>query len=195
MPRRCPSVVLTMLSRRELIQRATALGLLTGFAQVIRPTSAVVTAPTSPPALQNPLSDFLQGTITGVSGNTIRVLDDSRTPWQIMMSPLATELWRAGPTTLESLRVDDFLYARGVTIAPGQLAASNVWVNIVNFWGVVRAADNAGLRFGDDSLPPVLFQKGTSLYLSGSSAPLSSTSLVGPGMGLQVLGMWDVQTR
>jgi hypothetical protein len=137
-----------------------------------------------------PDADFAEGLVTGIDGTMLSVAGSNGTRWLIRVT-YGSSVWKLHPTTFDQIKVGDGLYARGVRMPDGTLAADAVWVNIVNLQvHVVSVArntlhlDHRGQRVVGRVLP------GTSAAVYNDTPPVADLSLLKAGSHVQVLGAW-----
>jgi hypothetical protein len=98
---------------------------------------------------QRPQSDHpiisVIGTVKGISGNQIRVESGQRI--LAVATDERTEIWR-GKTfhDLSPIQIGDDFSARCRADASGKLVAEVIWLNIVNFFGVITKVDGGGFE-------------------------------------------------
>ncbi|GAB2904279.1 cell wall protein [Streptomyces mayteni] len=80
---------------------------------------------------------FVAGRIGALRGSLLHVAGVSGTTHHVRLTQ-ATSVWKARPTTADAVEVGDGLYARGVRMPDGSVAADAVWVNIVNLRTEIR---------------------------------------------------------
>src|SRR5260370_28696439 len=85
------------------------------------------------------------GTVKGISGKAILV--DGGTQATSVGSEERTEFWK-GKTfhDLSSVQIGDDLSARCRDDASGRLVAEVIWLNVVNFFGVITQVDGGGFE-------------------------------------------------
>src|SRR5260370_6549796 len=85
------------------------------------------------------------GSVKGLSGKAILV--DGGTQATTVVSDERTEFWK-GKTfhDLSSVQIGDDLSARCRADASGKLVAEVIWLNIVNFFGVITQVDGGGFE-------------------------------------------------
>jgi hypothetical protein len=85
------------------------------------------------------------GTVKGISGNTIVV--DSGAKVTAVIADKRTEIWK-GKTfhNLSPIQIGDDFSARCRADASGKLVAGVIWLNIVNFFGVITKVDGDGFE-------------------------------------------------
>ena len=103
----------------------------------------------------------------------------------------ATSVWKLETVTAEAIHVGDGLYARGVDMPDGTMAADAVWVNIVNLYVTVRGIERSRLHLshGHSALVGNIVAKKTSASFRGG-ALTSNLSQLRIGHHAQVLGAW-----
>lgn len=162
---------------------ATALGSLA-------PEAAFASAPRLDlePGARDP--NFAEGRITAVSGSLLKVSGSERTLHRIHVVD-GTSIWKLRPTTFDQIKVGDGLYARGVRMPDGSLAADAVWVNIVNLYVTVRGIERTRLHLshGRNALVGNIVDKRTTASVRGG-ALTSNLSQLKIGHHAQVLGAW-----
>lgn len=139
--------------------------------------------------------NFAEGRITGMTGGVLSVLGSNRILHVIHVTG-ATSVWKLRPTTSRDIAVGDGLYARGVRLPDGALAADAIWLNLVNLdvdiVGIAR--DRLALRHGPSPVVGYLVA-GTSA-VSYKSAPASSDlSRLRIGHHVRVVGAWRPDTN
>jgi|GEM_PF-1444179 len=163
---------------------ASALGGLDPDAAFAAPT------PSLDPAIAR--SAFAEGRITAIKGSVLEVAGSYGDHHLIQLTN-ATSVWKLRTTTAEAINVGDGLYARGVDMPDGTIAADAVWVNIVNLLCTVRgiAKDRLHLAHGGAGhavVGRIVPQTTTASYLGG--ALTSDLTRVRIGQSAQVLGAW-----
>lgn len=144
--------------------------------------------PSLDPAISK--SAFAEGRITAVNGSVLEVAGSFGDHHLIQLTN-ATSIWKLHPTTADAVRVGDGLYARGVDMPDGTIAADAVWVNIVNLFCTVRGIAKDRLHLAHGSNPVVgrvIPETTTASYLGG--ALTSDLSRLRIGQSAQVLGAW-----
>lgn len=133
---------------------------------------------------------FAEGRVTGRSGSLLQVAGSHGDQYRIRLTN-ATSVWKLRPTTAAAVRVGDGLYARGVTMPDGTIAADAVWVNIVNLACVIRgiARDRLHLSHANHALVGRVVPATTTASYAGG-APTSDLSRLRIGQWAQVLGAW-----
>jgi len=137
-------------------------------------------------------SAFAEGRITAINGSVLEVAGSYGDQHLIQLTN-ATSIWKLRPTTAEDVKVGDGLYARGVDMPDGTIAADAVWVNIVNLYVTVKgiAKDRLHLAHGQHDhavVGRIVADTTTASYLGG--ALTSDLSRVRIGQSAQILGAW-----
>src|SRR2546429_9307566 len=114
---------------RAVLGTATSVVGATALGSLAPETALAGTAPDVEAGAVDP--NFAEGRITGIKGSLLLVTGSDKTLHQIYLTG-ATSVWKLRPTTVDAAAVGDGLYARGVRLDDGTLAADAVWVNIVN---------------------------------------------------------------
>lgn len=175
---------------------------------VLGTTATVVTATTigavAPEAVADPKLDveagapdpnFVEGRILGITGGLLTVVGSDRTLNQIHLTK-ATSVWKLRPTTTDAARVGDGLYARGVRMPDGALAADAVWLNIVNLQVHITSIGRNVLHLdhhGDRIVGHVV--AGTTAAVYNNTPAVSDLSLLEVGRHAQVIGAWRPDTN
>ncbi len=146
--------------------------------------------PSLDPAISK--SAFVEGRITQIKGSVLEVAGSYGTRHLIQLTN-ATSIWKLHTTTADAIKVGDGLYARGVDMPDGTVAADAVWVNIVNLITTVRgiAKDRLHLSHGANNhalVGRIVPEHTTASYVGG--ALTSDLSRVRIGQSAQVLGAW-----
>jgi hypothetical protein len=167
---------------------ATALGALDPAVAMASPRMAGVGAGDIDP-------NFAEGRITGINGNTLMVTGSDRSLYRIHLSN-ATSVWKLRPTTFDAAQVGDGLYARGVRLGDGTLAADAVWLNIVNLdtqivglTPQVIHLDHNGKRIIGHVVP------GTTAAVYNGTPAISDLSMLQVGKHAKVIGAWRPDTN
>ncbi|MDI5966770.1 twin-arginine translocation signal domain-containing protein [Streptomyces sp. SL13] len=161
---------------------ASALGGFDADAAFAAPT------PSLDPAIAR--STFAEGRITAIKGSVLEVAGSYGEKNLIQLTN-ATSIWKLETVTAESVHVGDGLYARGVPMPDGTMAADAVWVNIVNLYVTVRGIEKKRLHFshGRNALVGNIVEKKTAAAFRGG-ALTSNLSQLKIGNHAQVLGAW-----
>ncbi|AYL34897.1 MULTISPECIES: cell wall protein [Streptomyces] len=150
--------------------------------------AAFASEPSLDPAI--PESSFVEGRITGITGSVLQVAGSYGDHARVRMTN-ATSVWKARPTTAAEIEVGDGLYARGVPMPDGTVAADAVWVNIVNLDTRIRgiAKSRLHLSHGRHEIVGHVLPDTTNASYAGR-ALTSDLSRLRIGQSAQVLGAW-----
>lgn len=163
---------------------ATALGPLS-------PEAAFAGEPKPAARAGEPDPNFAEGLVSDVSGDIVSATgSDGKTLWRIRVTDAAS-VWKLTPTTIDSIAVGDGLYARGVRLDDGTLAADSVWVNIVNLSAhVVSISDNTlNLEHNHQRVVARVVPGTTAAVYNGTPA-ISDISMIEVDSHVQVVGAW-----
>ncbi|MEV6057030.1 cell wall protein [Streptomyces sp. NPDC052107] len=133
---------------------------------------------------------FAEGRITAIDRSVLDVAGSHGERHLIQLTN-ATSVWKLRTTTAEAIEVGDGLYARGVTMPDGTIAADAVWVNIVNVHCTIRGITRSRLHLahnGHEMVGRIMPDTTTASYLGG--ALTSDLSRMRIGQTAQVLGAW-----
>ncbi|MGP3968915.1 cell wall protein [Streptomyces sp. 6N223] len=160
---------------------ASALGALDADAAFAQPT------PSLDPAIAQ--TSFAEGRINAIRGTLLHVTGSRGERHRIQLTN-ATSIWKVRPTTADAVEVGDGLYARGVEMPDGTIAADAVWVNIVNLYTTIRGIqrDRIHLSHGNHELVGRTLPDTAASY--AGSALTSDLSRLRIGQPAQVLGAW-----
>jgi hypothetical protein len=139
--------------------------------------------------------NFAEGRITGIKDSLLMVAGSDGAFHMIQLTG-ATSIWKLQPTTLDAAQVGDGLYARGVLMPDGALAADAVWLNIVNLQVHITSIGHNVLHLdhhGNRILGHVI--AGTTAAIYNSTPAVSDLSLLQVGQHIQVLGAWRPDTN
>jgi len=145
--------------------------------------------------LKNELDpNFVDGRITSIHGSTLTVIGLQNLLTRIRVTK-ATSIWKLTPTSLKSVDIGDGLYARGVRMKDGTLAADAVWVNIVNMHAeLIDIGPNVlHLRHGHGTLRGHVVPGTTSAVFNDAPATSDLSGLV-VGSHIQFIGAWRPDT-
>lgn len=133
---------------------------------------------------------FAEGRVSQIKGSALEVAG-SHGDQHILQITNGTSIWKVRPTSLDAIEVGDGLYARGVDMPDGTIAADAVWVNIVNLHCSITGIgqDKIQLDHNNNALVGnVVPGTTTASYLGGAQTPdLSGLKI---GQAVQVLGAW-----
>ncbi len=142
-----------------------------------------------------PDPNFAEGRITGITGSLLSVTGAKNVMNQIRVTN-ATSIWKLHPTSMKSVEVGDGLYARGLRMPDGTLAADALWVNIVNLHVEITSIGSAALHLahGADQLVGHIAPGVTAIsHANGvTTADLSSLRV---GTHIQFIGAWRPDTN
>ncbi|MEU4232729.1 cell wall protein [Nonomuraea sp. NPDC026600] len=188
-----------MTSRRQMLKSA----LLGGGAGVVAATAlgslgpeaafASAKAQGAEPGAPDP--NFAEGRIRSIKDNTLLVLGSNMVFHNIRVVD-GTSLWKLGPIPFDQAKPGDGLYARGVRMPDGVLAAEAVWLNIVNIKGHIKNITSDKLHLdhnGQEVLCHVV--PGKSVAVHSESPPSSDLSLLRVSQHVQILGAWRPDTN
>ncbi len=139
--------------------------------------------------------NFAEGRIVSVNNGMLMVSGSDRTLHRIAVTN-GTSLWKLRPTTLDQAKVGDGLYARGVRLPDGVLAADAVWLNIVNLETHIVAVGSKALQLdhrGSRIVGNVVL--GTTAAVYNGTPAVSDLSLIQVGRHAQVIGAWRPDTN
>ena len=149
--------------------------------------AAFAAEPSLDPAIAR--SAFVEGRITGITGSILEVAGSNGGHSRVQMTNV-TSVWKVRATTAEVIEVGDGLYARGVKMPDGTVAADAVWVNIVNLDTQIRgiAKNRLHLAHGQHELVGHVAPDTSASY--AGRALTSDLSRLRIGQSAQVLGAW-----
>ncbi|MFD5034858.1 cell wall protein [Streptomyces sp. NPDC058405] len=150
--------------------------------------AAFAAEPSLDPAIAK--SSFVEGRITGITGSVLEVAGSYGDRSRVQMTN-ATSVWKVRATTAAEIEIGDGLYARGVPMPDGTVAADAVWVNIVNLDARIRGIgkDRLHLAHGQHELVGRIIPDTTNASYAGR-ALTSDLSQLRIGQSAQVLGAW-----
>ncbi len=139
--------------------------------------------------------NFVEGRIVSAKPGMLLVTSADKSMHQIHLTG-ATSVWKLRPTTSDAAKVGDGLYARGVRMADGTLAADAVWLNIVNLTVHITSIGRDMMHLdhhGDRIVGHVI--AGTTAAVYNSTPAVSDLSLLQVGKHAQVIGAWRPDTN
>ncbi|MFL6141342.1 MAG: cell wall protein [Labedaea sp.] len=139
--------------------------------------------------------NFAEGRIAGIKGSLLMVTGSDLTLHQIQLTS-GTSVWKLRPTTIDAALVGDGLYARGVRLPDGTLAADAVWLNIVNLEVHITSIGKDVLHLdhsGNRVVGHVV--SGTSAAVYNGTPAVTDLSLLRVGQHAQVVGAWRPDTN
>jgi hypothetical protein len=139
--------------------------------------------------------NFAEGRITSVTGGTLFVTGSDSVLHSIRVTD-GTSIWKLQPTTFDRIAVGDGLYARGLRLADGTLAADAIWLNIVNLQAHITAMARNILYLDHGGRPIVAHViPGVSAAVYNGTPPVSDVSQLTIGQHVQVIGAWHPDTN
>jgi hypothetical protein len=139
--------------------------------------------------------NFAEGRITSISDSMLFVTGSDTVLHSIRVTD-GTSLWKLTPTTFDRVAVGDGLYARGVRLADGTLAADSIWVNIVNIHAhITNLASNR--LYLDHKGSPILAHvvPSVSAAVYNGTPAVSDVSRLQVGQHVQIIGAWHPDTN
>jgi hypothetical protein len=185
------------LGRRRFLSRAV----LGSTATVVGATALGSLAPEAmadpKPDIEGGAADpnFAEGRITAIKGSMLMVTGSDGVFHMIQLTA-ATSIWKLRPTTLDAAQLGDGLYARGVLMPDGVLAADAVWLNIVNLQVHITSIGRDVLHLdhqGSKIVGHVV--AGTSAAVYNGTPAVSDLSMLQVGKHAQVIGAWRPDTN
>jgi hypothetical protein len=139
--------------------------------------------------------NFAEGRVTSITGSTLSVTGSDSVLHSIRVTG-GTSIWKLQPTTFDRIAVGDGLYARGLRLGDGTLAADSIWVNIVNLQVHVAGMARNVLNFDHNGQPIVGYViPGVTAAVYNGTPPVSDISRVAIGSHVQVIGAWHPDTN
>ncbi|MFK4086447.1 cell wall protein [Kribbella sp. NPDC020789] len=185
------------MDRRALLTRAAlgATGLVAASALgSLAPEAAfAASAQAVDPGAPDP--NFAEGLITGRNQDLLQVQGSDGRMHKIQLTGV-TSVWKLRPTTIDQAMIGDGLYARGVMMPNGVLAAESVWINIVNLDVMINSISRSGLNldhFGQKVFGHV--QEGVTAAVYNGTPAISDLSLLRVDRHVQVIGAWRPGTN
>jgi hypothetical protein len=151
---------------------------------------AAFAAPQAPIDKAITKTSFAEGRIAAIKGSTLSV-HGSYGERHLIQLTNATSIWKLTHTTASAIEVGDGMYARGVPLPDGTIAADAVWVNIVNLSCTIRGLgkDRISLQHGNHALVGRVVH-GTTVASYADAAPTTDLSRLKLNQAVQVLGAW-----
>ena len=182
--------------RRQFLTRAAlGTGAVVGATALgsLAPEAAFgATAPSVVPGTPDP--NFVEGRITGIDGTLIRATGSDGTLNRIQVTT-GTSVWKLTPTAFDAVQPGDGLYARGVRMPDGSLAADALWVNIVSldahvadFGSNKMYLDHNSGRITGHVVP------GVSAAVYNGAPAVTDLSLVKVDSHVHIIGAWIPDT-
>lgn len=186
----------SQLDRRQLLTRAalggaTVVGA-TALGSLAPEAAFGAVAPSVAPGTPDP--EFAEGRITSISGSLIMATGSDGTLNRIQTTS-GTSVWKLTPTSVGAAQVGDGLYARGVRMPDGSLAADALWVNIVSLDAhvVTLTSDKVHLDHKGSRIVGHVV-KGVSAAVYNGTPAVTDLSMVPVGGHVHVVGAWRPDT-
>ena len=185
------------MDRRALLTRAAlgATGLVAATAMgSLAPETAFAAGAQFPDAGQ-PDPNFAEGLIIGRNQDLLQVQGSDGRLHRIQLTGV-TSVWKLRPTTIDQARIGDGLYARGVLMPDGTLAAESVWINIVNLTVSITSIGRSALQLDHHGEKVVGYvQPGFTAAAYNGTPAVSDLSMLKVGRHAQVIGAWRPGTN
>ncbi|MFC9692327.1 cell wall protein [Kribbella sp. NPDC056951] len=185
------------MDRRALLTRAAlgATGLVAASAMGSLAPEAAFAASAQVPDPGAPDPNFAEGLITGRNQDLLQVQGSDGRLHKIQLTGV-TSVWKLQPTTIDQARIGDGLYARGVKLPNGVLAAESVWINIVNLDVMINSIGRTGLNLDHHGQKVVgHVQQGITAAVYNGTPAVSDLSMLKVGRHVQVIGAWRPGTN
>lgn len=142
-----------------------------------------------------PDPNFVEGRITTITGTQLFVAGSDGVFNRIQVTG-GTSIWKLRPTSFDKVDVGDGLYARGVRLADGLLAAESIWVNIVNLEVHISSIGRNVLNLEHHGSKIVGYVvPGTTASVYNATPAISDMSLLKVGSHVKVIGAWRPDTN
>jgi hypothetical protein len=139
--------------------------------------------------------NFAEGRVTGIDGTLIRA-NGSDGRLHRIQATVATSVWKLFPTTFDAVLPGDGLYARGLRLPDGTLAADSIWVNIVSLDAHVATVRRDAVHLDHRGSPVVgHVVPGRSAAVYNGTPAISDMSMVQIGRHVHVIGAWHPDTN
>lgn len=137
-----------------------------------------------------PDPSFAEGRVSSIDGSMILAKGSDGTLNRIQTTS-GTSFWKLTPTTASAVQVGDGLYARGVRMPDGSLAADALWLNIVSLDAhvVTLATDAVHLDHQGNRITGHVV-KGVSAAVYNGTPAVTDLSMVPVGGHVHVVGAW-----
>ena len=143
----------------------------------------------------DPDPNFVEGRITGITDTVLFVTSSDGSLHSIRVTN-GTSIWKLNPTTFDEVKVGDGLYARGLRLADGTLAADSLWVNIVNLNAHVDSIGRGSLNLDHHGQRVVAHvENGRSAAVYNNTPAVSDMSMLEAGKHVKVIGAWHPDTN
>lgn len=142
-----------------------------------------------------PDPEFAEGLIKSIDGTTIQATGSDTTLWRVRVTD-STSVWKLKPSSFDKVEVGDGMYARGVLMDDGTIAADSVWVNIVNIKAHVVSVKGKQMRLdhkGERIIAHMV--EGTSAAVYNGQSAVAEFSGIRVDSHVQVLGAWRPGTN
>ncbi|WP_020525611.1 hypothetical protein [Catelliglobosispora koreensis] len=182
----------TTLDRRQVLTAAALTGA-TAFGS-LAPEDALA-APAFDVAPGAPDPNFAEGRIKSIEGSKLFVSGSDGVFHRIQVTE-GTSIWKLTPVDFSKVALGDGLYARGVRMPDGLLAAESVWVNIVNLEVHISSISHNVLHmehFGSKIVGHV--RPGITASVYNGTPAVSDMSLLKVGKHVKVIGAWRPDTN
>jgi hypothetical protein len=139
--------------------------------------------------------NFAEGVVSSINGDKLFVTGSDGVFHRIQATP-ATSIWKLNPTTFDQAKVGDGLYARGVRMPDGMLAAESIWFNIVNLEVHLVSVTRNMLHmehFGSKIVGHV--NPGLTATVYNGTPAVNDMSLLKAGKHIKVVGAWRPGTN
>jgi hypothetical protein len=180
-------------------RRRLLTGAVLGSAALVGATALGSVAPEAayarePLDLDAPDPNFVDGRITRITGTVLTVTGSYNLINQIRVTN-ATSIWKLHPVSFKAIEVGDGLYARGVRMPDGTLAADAIWANIVSIHveilsirpGVLELAHGHGRLVGH-------VVRGVTAMVGDQDVVTADLSTLRVGSHIQLIGAWRPDT-
>ncbi|MBL3671598.1 cell wall protein [Streptomyces sp. M2CJ-2] len=135
-------------------------------------------------------TSFMEGRISGIDGSLLYVVGSHGDRSRVQLTN-ATSVWKREPTTAAAIEPGDGMYARGVPMPDGTVAADAVWVNIVNLDTTLRGIEKNRLHLAHGNHELVgHVTRGTTNASYAGQALTSDLSRLRIGQHAQIMGAW-----
>ncbi|TCO56729.1 cell wall protein [Actinocrispum wychmicini] len=141
-----------------------------------------------------PDPNFAEGRISGINGTMLMVTGSDRTLHRIQVTN-GTSVWKLHNTTFDAAKVGDGLYARGVRMPDGVLAADAVWLNIVNLEGHIADIQRDTLHLDHNGHRIIGHVSTATAAVYNGTPAVSDLSFLRVGKHAKVIGAWRPDTN
>jgi hypothetical protein len=142
-----------------------------------------------------PDPSFVEGTVSTIAGTRLFVTGSDGVLNRVQATS-GTSIWKLTPTTFDRVAVGDGLYARGVRLGDGVLAAESLWVNIVNLDVHIAAIGRNVLSLEHHGRTIVgRVVPGTTASVYNGTPAVGDLSLLQVGAHVKVIGAWRPGTN